>query len=209
MRLEAIDPLSEDFFSRWSQWYPAASPVGFLLRAAYPERWFRIHSLPGSKRYPTSPEEQEELLNRHRTAATDLLGGEGARCAILVRAACDESESRDLGSRAALADGDLPFVCRLPSARLQVDGEVCAEPVCLFGGISVWRSEAFDGFIRAVASESAVAGESAVGLVVDLEHGHLYAPYDGGTDTFVATGAESNAFLVRYQDWLSPRPDRL
>lgn len=203
MRNPTIDPLGEDFLSRWSQWYPAAPPVGFLLRAAYPERWFRIHSLPGSNRYPTSPGEYEELLSRHRTAATDLLGGEGARCAILVRAACDGSESRDLGNRTALANGDLPFVCRLPSARLQAAVEAFADPVCLFGGICAWQSELFSGFIRAVADDS------AAGLVVDLEHGHVYAPYDGGADMFLATSVERDAFRKRYQDWLSPRPDGL
>jgi hypothetical protein len=35
----------------WNNHYPEAPPVGFLLRQVYSDRWLRIHSLPGSKRY--------------------------------------------------------------------------------------------------------------------------------------------------------------
>ena len=49
-----LDPLPADFLETWAEWFPDAPPVGFLLREAVPDRWLRIHSLTGSRRYPAS-----------------------------------------------------------------------------------------------------------------------------------------------------------
>ena len=45
---------AEAFQHYWTRTYPDCPPVGFRLRAAYQARWFRIHSLPASKRYAES-----------------------------------------------------------------------------------------------------------------------------------------------------------
>ena len=50
-----------DFAEAWSARYGDTPPVGWRLREQYGgragSRWFRIHSLPGSKRYPDTPED--------------------------------------------------------------------------------------------------------------------------------------------------------
>jgi hypothetical protein len=70
-----------DFAALWRGWFPDVPPVGHLLRDAYPERWLRVHSLPGSKRYAGTDAEWGELLRRMNAVATDVLG-EGA-CALV------------------------------------------------------------------------------------------------------------------------------
>jgi hypothetical protein len=197
-----MTPLDETFLARWSVWYPGAPPIGFLLRAAYPERWLRIHSLPGSKRYATSAADYAELLLRHNTVAADLLGGVGAPCAVLVCATSEGPWSRNLGAQAALAEGDLPFACRLPAA-LWEQRAAFAEPVHLIGGACTWQVGAFDGFLRAVADDE------VKGLVIELERGQVYAPYDGGADLFFATREERDSGRKRYESWVSSRPDGL
>lgn len=201
MKYPAMTAMPADFLSRWSVWYPTTPPVGFLLRAAYHERWLRIHSLPGSKRYPTSPSEYAELLLRHNMLATDVLGGEGARCAVLVRAACGGRWSRRIGARAALTHGDLPLVHRLPHG-LEQQG-VFAEPICLFGGSCTWHAGTFDGFLRASADDK------VKGLIVELARGQAYSPYDGGADVFFVTTAERDAARQRYRHWLPENLDGL
>lgn len=60
----------------WQSHYGAAIPIAHRLRFQVPDRWFRIHSLPQSKRYPQKPSEYSGLLARHNTVATDILGSQ-------------------------------------------------------------------------------------------------------------------------------------
>ena len=46
-----------DFATRWTETYGAAPPLPHALRAAHVGGWFRVHSLPGSKRYAETDEE--------------------------------------------------------------------------------------------------------------------------------------------------------
>jgi len=48
LAMHTVEP--EEFKSRWREWYPDATPHGWAMREAYPHRWLRIRSLPGSKR---------------------------------------------------------------------------------------------------------------------------------------------------------------
>ena len=46
--------------------------VGWVLRGVVPERWVRFHSLPESKRYAESEDEEAEVLRRHLTLLDEL-----------------------------------------------------------------------------------------------------------------------------------------
>src|SRR5687767_7317596 len=54
--------------------FPGVPPLGHELRAQYPERWFRIHSLPLSKRHPESVLHRTTLYNRQQAVASHLFG---------------------------------------------------------------------------------------------------------------------------------------
>ena len=71
------------------------------------------------------------------------------------------------------------------------------EPMCLFGGILGWSTGAIDPFLRAVADDK------VRGLVVELEHGQVFGPYDGGADLFFSTNPARDAASGRYPAWLS------
>ncbi len=71
-----------DFETAWRRWYPDAPPVGHELRVAYSTRWARVHSLPGSKRYPDDAAEWAEVLRRMNEVAAFVLG-EGTAIAIV------------------------------------------------------------------------------------------------------------------------------
>src|SRR5262245_17461597 len=141
-----LHPLPAGFLGRWATWFPNAPPIGFLLREAEPDRWLRIHSLPGSRRYAVSGPDHAELLRRHNAVATDLLGA-GARCAVVLFDVCDPARNAALGARAALTESELPTVGPLPPELWDDDDGVFAEPVCLFGGSTVWHPGGFDAFI--------------------------------------------------------------
>lgn len=64
---------ADDFYLFWSTAYPKSLPVSYLIRQHYAERWFRIHSLPESKRYAETDADWQILLHRHRTILADLV----------------------------------------------------------------------------------------------------------------------------------------
>src|SRR5574337_1072614 len=70
--IEIMD--ARQFANFWSQKYPGTIPVQHLFKHRYPERWFRIHSLPESKRYPETEQEWQILLDRQNSIIADLFG---------------------------------------------------------------------------------------------------------------------------------------
>lgn len=184
----------------WRAWYPGAPPLAHLMRQAHPERWMRIHSLPESKRYAETDAEWAELLRRQNTVATDVLG-EGARCALVFWGNGESGWMPEIG----LAERDFPVVDVVPAERMR-DPVIKAwepEPAFLHGAEVIWGAGAWDQALRAAAVDEARF------LIVELEHGRVYAPYDGGADLFLLTPRERDEHRARYAEWLSIHPSGL
>src|SRR4051812_29506637 len=56
--------------------YFGGPPQFHLLRSTCKDRWFRIHALPESKRYPESLDEWATVLSRHNEMLSELLAAE-------------------------------------------------------------------------------------------------------------------------------------
>ena len=63
---------SEQFNTYWALNFADSIPIPHYFRQDYSDRWFRIHSLPGSKRYADNEEEWNILLDRQNKIITDL-----------------------------------------------------------------------------------------------------------------------------------------
>jgi hypothetical protein len=68
--------------SQWDHQFPDCEPVAHWLRAAFPDRWVRFHSLPGSKRYPDDESEYVTVLYSHNHILSQLVGS--ARKVVLL-----------------------------------------------------------------------------------------------------------------------------
>ncbi len=64
----------EAFSAWWAERFGEVLPLGYKLRSAFPDRWFRIHSLPESKRYANDDREYDILIERQRVLADEVLG---------------------------------------------------------------------------------------------------------------------------------------
>ena len=64
------------FKNIWEKHFNGIPMLGWKLRIGRPDLWFRIHSLPDSKRYPETAKETEVLIGRHNEIATEVLGEE-------------------------------------------------------------------------------------------------------------------------------------
>lgn len=191
----------EAFLAFWRSHFDDCPPAGFLLHETFPERWFRIHSLPESKRYAETAREMTALLARHNTVASDVLG-EGSPCVLVTKAEYNPRVGRP-------ARGHVQF------ARLQLQPLVVVtanNPNDTGAGWSIplsfarmqWQRGALDDVLIDVAN--ALLGPL---LIVSEATARVYAPYDGGADLILTTPAERDVFRNRYQAWLSAHPSGL
>ncbi len=173
----------------WRQKFGSVSPIGYRCRAALPDRWLRIHSLPGSKRYPGTSEEFDELLRRHHLVSNHVLG-EAAACTLFVGRYA--SEAQELPNMAQFE--------RLPS----LDDTEESLPIHVFGATVTWEAHRFDALIRSVADD-----DERLIFFANLKKGTGYAPYDGGADLFFASPQHVGTQKQAWAEWTSPRKDGL
>ncbi len=173
--------------AEWTLRFGDFAPLGFVCRGKLHSRWVRIHSLPGSKRYPDSEPEYTELLRRHNEAATIVLG-DGEACIAFFVSFGEEEEPPFLDAVT------IPELSSFPDAE---DCTIAAAPI-------VWQQGHFDRVIRAVADET-FRGV----LIANLRRRTAYAPYDGGADLIFESQDAARQGRDRLSDWLSMRADGL
>ena len=162
-------------------------PVAFAMRVAHPDTWFRIHSLPDSKRYPESDADWDILISRHRRLSSAVMGGSG-RCRIHYSLFADadfpSSISPSLDWRASSA---IPF-----------DDE---QKVFTKTTEADWSFDTFLPWIR-MRSEDELAWIAFHSLDTDA----IYSPYDGGADIFSTDDRFLSDIKTEFSKWASPQP---
>lgn len=170
--------------------YPDCPPLGYMLRERFSSRWFRIHSLPESKRYPDNSAEEDIIVSRHNQVATDLLGQQ-SDCQLVVARRMNGDP-----------DSPLPAGYEFSSVGRYDDGE--PEPWVVWATNVAWSARAYDDLILAVANEQTYGV-----LFISPHGGGIYAPYDGGADLLHIDPTRLADIKRKYHDWASKRPDGL
>lgn len=151
--------------------------LGWKLRELKPELWFRIHSLPESKRYPEDESEEAILLARHNEIAQDVLG---------------------LDSELLLYWYWLESFHGIDGVKTEdFEGEGM-ETTLYSAEIGAWELGKFDKLILAVAND-----ELSQVLFLNPNIGNVYAPYDGGADIFISNQEYKKTLKARYSKWAS------
>jgi len=186
-----------ELLAPWQRAYPNVPPVGFLCRRALPERWVRSHSLAEAKRYPDSPQELAQALERYNATAAHVLG-EDRDCLLFVARFGEETRLRD--------DEGAQLLALRPAHVLghALDGPHGGDAIQVFAAPVHWRSGAFDPLLAGIAEEG--TGST---LFFDPVGGGAFAPYDGGADHFLASPEQAAQMKRRFASWLSARPDGL
>ncbi|HEU5012977.1 MAG TPA: hypothetical protein VFT66_10565 [Roseiflexaceae bacterium] len=201
-------PNTKELKDWWQAHYGSATPLAYILRQQVPNRWFRIHSLPESKRYAETPDEYSILLTRHNTIATAVLGSQ-TRCLLLVGRYTEHAES-DVHSQ-GLLPRSLPqlegvsftFFDSVQEIDLIGPGQESAL-ISIWCAPVMWSAERFNDLIKAVADY-----QEANIMFASLTTGEIYAPYDGGADLFLSSTARRDELNQQYSRWLSDHPQGL
>ncbi len=184
---------SEQIAAAWKACFGLVGPCGFLCREAHLDLWVRIHSLPESKRYPENEADRVEILRRHNTVASVILG-ENADCIVF---AAQFGCLPEIDGGTLVGIGDLRFA-HVPALSIS-EGEGSIQ---FFAAQTVWCFGVFDDLILAAA-------ENSIGpiLFANLNTGTAYSPYDGGADLFLTSTSGVKSAKDSWRPWLSLRAD--
>ena len=184
------------FASWWKPCFGDVLPLGYKLREALPNRWFRIHSLPGSKRYAEKQSERRILLDRQRRLASRVLPDQ-SRCFVVVPRY--QKLSRGAPGRVPEME-DAQFSCE-SRGKLHADSK----------GDDVWFLVSTQQWDFAVAERAllAIAEDRLRAVWVNCQTSEIFAPYDGGVDVILASSRRRDAVKSEFAKWLSPRSDGL
>lgn len=177
--------------TRWLQpEFKRAFPVAHLLRTYHSQLWFRVHSLPESKRYAESTAEREIVFQRYRAFGTALLGA-NSTC-LAIRSRPDPLDQSD--PFASCADHGSTWN---PFLDLTHEGEVWHSQVAEVR----WEPQKLRPLLTAIA-------EDREGLILFLAPGidTIFAPYDGGADGFSFDPQIREQLKREFHTWRSPQP---
>jgi hypothetical protein len=194
----------EQFEIFWTSYYPGILPIPHNFRNDYPERWFRIHSLPGSKRYADTSEEWNILLTRQNEIITDLFGNNAPILFLTGEYSFEGgTELHPVGSVNSISDFgfiSLPAIDLYKIAPEQYDEGQYFNPVFCE---ETWLQKKFDNVLIDVADDNLHA------FFVSIEKKFIIAPYDGGMDIIPDNAETRNHYKSKYKSWLSVRQDGL
>ena len=185
-----------EFHNYWVSEYPLSPPIGFLLQEKYGHNWFRIHSLPGSKRYPENDAEMHEVLRRHNTVLEALLRPHNDF--VLLTTGYSDAPSP---STPKLLQADSTLRDRSNFA-FTVTSDTGSPYWHFFVSPLNWQHGCLDSMLSQVATD-----KIADILVVGVEQNCLYHPYDGGGDIIVCNDKARATLKQTFSAWLSPRTD--
>jgi hypothetical protein len=182
--------MSESTYKRWTVAHPSAEPHGASLRAALPDRWLRIHSLPNGKRYPDTLDEEAVVVRRHRAAIERVFGRQ--KILVFFSAWPDQDPEVRHGfdpfERYVIPPGAWSDTPRI----VEVAGPVPSHDARLNQLIVDIAHDEMAGVLLASDDLSAL-----VGL------------YDGGADLFFRDVESRDNAAEAFREWTSARPDGL
>lgn len=175
----------------WRRRYSDTQPIGWALRHSFPNRWFRIHSLPEAQRYPADDADWDTLLHRHRAVSNELIQPKSP-CYLITPWSCAKDD--------CFADYSLRLITSLPEFRPELD-----EPPTggYFGARIEWDFDRFEPVLRAAAQWESLS------CVVSEDRLCAYAPYDGGADLFLPDASTRDTLKGRFTEYLSDGEDGL
>lgn len=175
----------QTFQRLWALHYPQTPPISYRFKHDYPDRWFRIHSLPDSRRYPETPADWAELLFRQNTLMTTLFGENASIWIVMGYYGGDEQNIYADIAKQPLLDR---FVWTALDAVLD-DGQVFN---AAFAPIFWWTHE-YDALLRAIAND-----ELRV-FFVSFDKSVIVAPYDGGVDVVLQDKVVRDEYKNKYR----------
>lgn len=180
----------------WRNEFGDTPPIAHRLKFDFENRWFRIHTLPGSKRYPDTNNEFLVILHRHNQVLGELFGNQRNYFLVTPSRSDRLDPVRDAKTQAmglqkvfwqTVPDDDLdknaPYYCHL------------------FVDLMIWQKQSADPLLTLIADD-----ELRGVLFVSVQNNFLYHPYDGGADIILQDSLTRDRWKTHFKTWLSAHP---
>jgi hypothetical protein len=187
----------EQFDMFWTSIYHNTIPISYRFKDDFPDRWFRIHSLPHSKRHADNESEWNTLLTRQNQLITDLLGDDSN--IIIVTGGfnwrerapfiTDEEEVFKSYSFSRLDNINLYKLIPDDYDKGEIYRPAFAE--------TIWKQNKHDKLLREIAIDNVRV------FFAPIDKNILIAPYGGGIDIVLEDTMTRHIFRLKYKDWLS------
>jgi hypothetical protein len=199
------DPMTKATFDQlWHSTFPDTAPFAHVFKHRYPERWFRIHSLPAAKRYADHEQEWTILLDRQNEIITDLLG---LNTPVALLTGDYHWKTKQKPPPTDPNDVFKPYsLTRLDPIdlhHLNPDDDNMAIIYTPAFATTFWQPQQHNPLLRAIANDETRA------FFILFEQPTIVAPYDGGIDFILKDLATKDFYKNKYQTWLSTRADGL
>jgi hypothetical protein len=195
---------AEQFNNFWTSTYPGTILIQHHFRHKFAERWFRIHSLPESKRYAENDNDWNILLGRQNKLISDLLTGYPNFLLItgshtseghVELHPIDEVNSFKEFPFVTLEPIDLNKICPGEYDHGQFYTPMFSE--------QNWQPNKFDSLLKDIAEDKLRA------FFASVDKELIIAPYDGGVDIILKDTKTRDFYKQKYYGWLSAREDGL
>lgn len=180
----------------WKSNYGNCPMIGYLLRNAFPDRWFRIHSLPESRRYPRNKKDWKILLERHNQIITDILG-KGANV-LLITGSYYFNDNHDFINEEHVALKKYAFT-EITDVDLYKLNQQNYDEGQIFRPLFTkvfWNANQYDAILKAVADDQIRL------FFLSIEKNVIIAPYDGGIDFIMKDTETRDFYKSKYKEWL-------
>jgi hypothetical protein len=184
----------------WNKNYPDSYPIDYELKSLFNNRWFRIHSLPDSKRYAENDNENKIILGRQNRLITDLFQSDDFYIVIgLYNWDLSSPSTDDYFDLDEFQKIDTLVLHKIRPDQYQ-DDEVYYE---IYMKPNKWKSDKFNDLLTNIADSGVRA------MFVNSTKNITVVPYDGGMDIILPDTKTRDDFKIKYKDWLSSREDGL
>jgi hypothetical protein len=191
---------AEQFRTYWNKTYPDSYPIDFEFKTIFNNRWFRIHSLPDSKRYAENDVEYKIILSRQNRLISDLFQSDDFFIVIGFY-------NYDLSSPLTDDYFDLDKFQKIDTLALhKIRPEEYQEDEVFYDIYmkpDKWESDKFNDLLTKIADDEIRA------MFVNSTKNITVVPYDGGMDIILPDTKTRDDFRIKYKDWLSSREDGL
>lgn len=192
----------ESFTKYWKESYSKCPPIGYYLREVYSDIWFRIHTLPFSKRYAETKDEEKEIIRRHKLILSDL-AGETDKYVLITTEGSSSPVPAKKHSKLRFVGKDRQYFYSIPMHEIDRTDEPYYWHFFMTEDVS-WKDKSVDALLKQVAEDEVVDV-----LFVGVNQNCVYHPYDGGADIFMKDDSKRNLLKDKYSSWFSQHPSGL
>jgi hypothetical protein len=195
---------AEQFNNFWTSTYSDTTLLQHHFRHDFADRWFRIHSLPDSKRYAEDDNEWSILLDRQNKIISDLLNGHPNFLLVTGGHTTEGNiELHSIDEVDSIKDYTFILLSQIDLNKISPDEYNQGQFYMPMFSEQNWRAKTFDNLLKDIAEDNL----RAFFLSVDKEL--IIAPYDGGVDFILKDTETRDFYKQKYSGWLSERQDGL